>query len=130
MTTFAGDDLSTTPTATESTNISVKPSSVTGSEASTSVGDNVTDHTMPPVESSTPSGDNITDSTIHVEREKTGLYYENFGLFVFLIVAAVVIVGICIFGIIGYAYQRRLRTWNPTMAYQDAYGDLVSYYTF
>ncbi|XP_053376820.1 serine-rich adhesin for platelets-like [Mercenaria mercenaria] len=72
----------------------------------------------------TSTADNQTDHTMYATKEKKSLFYENFGLFVFLIVAGAVIVGVCLFGIIGYRYQRRLRTWNPTMAYQDAYGDL------
>ncbi|XP_060585490.1 mucin-5AC-like isoform X2 [Ruditapes philippinarum] len=73
--------------------------------------------------STSAGGNKAMDQTTHVQDEKTGLYYENFGLFVFLIVAGVVIAGTCMFGIIGYMYQRRFRTWNPSMAYQDAYGD-------
>lgn len=52
-------------------------------------------------------------------------FQENYGLFIFLIVAGVCIIGICLFGIIGSAYQQRMRTWNPRMAYEDAYADLV-----
>lgn len=65
--------------------------------------------------------DNSTVATVEDAEEATGLFYENFGLFVFLIVAGAIVFGICVFGIIGFLYQRRLRTWDPSMAYQDAY---------
>ena len=61
-----------------------------------------------------------------LEMDRKTVFEQNIGLFIFLIVAGSCLVGTCIFAIIGTIYRRRLHTWNPRMAYQDAYGDMVS----
>ncbi|KAL4226472.1 hypothetical protein ACF0H5_014455 [Mactra antiquata] len=70
-----------------------------------------------------------TDITISDDKplddDKKGLIHDNFGLFVFIVVASGCLVAIFLFGIIGHMYRlRRLRTWTPRMAYQDAYADM------
>ncbi|XP_052279029.1 mucin-5AC-like isoform X2 [Dreissena polymorpha] len=52
-------------------------------------------------------------------------FHENLGLYVFLIVAGIIVFGIVVFGIIGYFCTKRMRRWEPDMAYQDAYADLT-----
>ena len=59
------------------------------------------------------------------EDEQEGLI-ANTGLVVFLIIVVAVILGTCIFAVVGTIYRRRMHTWNPQMAYQDAYADIVS----
>ncbi|WAR26582.1 hypothetical protein MAR_012286, partial [Mya arenaria] len=71
-------------------------------------------------------------STTHVARNETfagadgagGVFHENFGLFVFLIVAGAICVALALFGIIGSSYQRRMRTWTPTTANQYAFANM------
>ena len=52
-------------------------------------------------------------------------FKRNTGLFIFIVIAGAAMLAICIFGIAGTIYQRRMRTWTPKINYKDVYPDMV-----
>lgn len=68
---------------------------------------------------------NLTLESPTATREKV-LFEENFGLFIFLIVAGSCICGTCVFVLVAKLYKQRRYTWDPRLAYQNAYADMVS----
>jgi len=69
-------------------------------------------------------------TTHSVDGSSSRTFKDNQGVYIFLIVFTVIVIGICMFGIIGTAYQQRMRTWRPRMAYEDAYANMVTIFLY
>ena len=101
-----------------------------------SVAENVTSLTMGymTIRVETVTVVSTTEGNLTLKRpvlvEEKELFEKNFGLFIFLIVAGACILGACAFVVVAKLYRKRRYSWDPQLAYQDAYADMVSNLTY
>ena len=119
------------PTASSSVTSSISPSHTETVQTYPSLTENATSSTL---KSTTIHVDTVTvilttegnltlENPVAVEEK---LFEKNFGLFIFLIVAGSCMLGACFFVLVAKLYRKRRYTWDPQLAYQDAYADMVS----
>ena len=120
------------PTASPSTTSYVSLSHTETVKTYPSLTENTTSSTL---KSTTIHVDTVTvisttEGNLTLERpmavEEEALFEKNFGLFIFLIVAGSCMLGACCFVLAAKLYRKRRYTWDPQLAYQDAYADMVS----